>query len=166
MRGQPNSRPDFRKLVFIPNPKRSGIFDLQGQNFKKFTFFRLALPKAPSLIQRGVKYVIESWIKGKKVLHTGLKETHRKNLYLGDHKGSRGNRSILIVHISHDLSKVEILYFNGFTIYPAQRRQFVDDHAGLFETKTGDESSPDDTQTHRHDIGIVSLKIQKNGGRY
>jgi hypothetical protein len=112
-------RPDFKELVFIENPTRKNVFNLQTSSapFTKFNYFRLEEPIKPELIRLGVKYVCDCWIDGCKVLHTGIIPTGAPGYYFGDHLETvkdKRKSSLMIFRLLPDTSAIQIYYFNHF----------------------------------------------------
>jgi len=115
--------PDYKKLIFQQNHKRSDIFDLKGSTFTKFRFIRLSRPRQKFLIDQGAKYCIESWNNGKKSLFTGLLPFNG-NIYYGDHKTpTRCKKSFLIAII--EPLRITLFYFNSFSLYPKLKKGFI-----------------------------------------
>lgn len=114
-----NQTPDFKLLEFKENPGRKNIYDLQttSATFNKFSYFRIEQPKQPNLIQRGVKYVCETWVNGIKILHTGIIPTGAPGYYFGDFTETirdKKKNSLMIFRLSPDSSTIQIFFFNHF----------------------------------------------------
>ena len=115
--------PDFKKLTFVQNPKRSDIYDLQTINFRKFKYFRFSIPRNHWMKSQGAKYVIETWKEGEKVLFSGL--IHFKgNIYYGDDKNPKTGRKSFIIAILEGMT-ITLHYFNSFSLYPQERKRFL-----------------------------------------
>jgi len=114
-----SKQPDYKLLEFKENPDRKNIYDLQTTSapFNKFQYFRLEQPKQPYLIQRGVKYVCETWVNGIKILHTGIIPTGAPDYYFGDFTETikdKKKTSLMIFRLIPDTSTIQIYYFNHF----------------------------------------------------
>ncbi len=120
MKNCSNHKPDCKILNFSENSTRKNIYNLiQKENvpFNKFNFFRLETPRSKYLHDKGVKYVLESWENGLKILHTGLIETGIKNYYVGDYveiiKDVK-KTSLMIVFLDPETSAIKIYFFNQY----------------------------------------------------
>lgn len=118
-----SSKPDFKTLEFIQNETRRDVYDLQTKGFRKFTYFRLSMPRSPRFRSQGAKYIIESWKDGAKTLFSGL-IPFVDSYYYGDHKSATSGRKSFII-AKFEQSTIIIFYFNNYNLYPAKRLDFV-----------------------------------------
>ena len=120
---QNRKQPDYKELIFKQNESRKDIYDLQNTNFSKFKYFRLSVPRVEFLKKQGAKYIIESWINGKKVLFTGLIPFNQL-IYFGDHKNTNTGKKSFIIAMYKD-KEIKMYYFNSFSLYPKKRLAFI-----------------------------------------
>jgi len=114
--------PDYVKLVYRQNPKRSDIYDLDSGK-TNFKYFRLSRPRNPWMQSQGAQYVIETWSDKEKVLFSGL-IPFKDTIYFGDNKDHKTGRKSFIIAIIQD-SLIILYYFNSFSLYPAERKKFI-----------------------------------------
>ena len=126
--------PEARILTFRRNDKRKDIFDLEKGKFRMFRYFRFSEPLADYLKKQGAEYVIESWEKGEKILHTGLKYFGR-GWYYGNHKKTTNSKRSLLILKFLEKDLIEVHYFNEFDKYrDSLRRSVIDTY---LNRKTG-----------------------------
>ena len=100
----------FQQFVFYQNKSRCNTYDIaKGKNEKKsdFPFIRLTEPKESYLIQRGAKFVMQSFLVNKKILHTGLVPFSDKDgFYYGDYIKENNKKDFLIVYLDEKNLKI------------------------------------------------------------
>ena len=117
MKKRSNFIPDYKIIEFVENPKRENIFDLyvSSDTFSKFKYFRIENPIQSYLIDKGVKFVCESWENGVKILHTGLIPINNNGFYLGDYTEIiRGNKNTSLIIFEILQNKIKLYFFNSF----------------------------------------------------
>jgi hypothetical protein len=64
-----------------------------------------------------------------RILHTGLIQTQFERIFLGDYVEVNDNgvkkKSLIIFHFSTDTERMKLHFFQSFTIYPRQRKRFI-----------------------------------------
>jgi len=131
--------PDYKFLVFKHNPNRPGIYDLQNNSrFGKFHYFRLQSPKSEYLKENNVRYLIESWERGIKILHTGLIPIS-EIFYYGDHIITTNAKSSLMLFKIDNLDTIHLWYFNNFN---KKNRKMKEKFCSDFIEKNGEANIP------------------------
>lgn len=103
----------FQQFVFHQNKSRSNTYDIaKDKKAKKldFQFIRLTEPKESYLIQRGAKFVMQSFVGNKKILHSGLVPfSDKEGFYYGDYLKENNKRDFLIIY--KDDKNQKILFY-------------------------------------------------------
>ena len=142
MKGNEKKMPEYKVLEFTENQQRKRIYDLnvETNKFSKFRYFRLQTPRQQYLVNKGVKFVCESWENGEKTLHTGLISTGIDDYYFGDFVDNK-KTSLMIFHFTPETSNVMIYFFNGYNKKSIpMKRQFCREFITTTILKMGAES--------------------------
>lgn len=143
--------PDYREIDYVLNIQ-SGYYEKQPSRiaFTKMPFeLKIEETQDERIKLNGAKEIIRGRIKdGKYLFFTGLIETDNKYLFRGDHyeftKGKKKNSLVLFL-FSKDNSKLKVIFFNGFSVYPSKMRSFIIE----FIKKWRNSSAPPLTQNSR-----------------
>lgn len=103
----------FQQFVFHQNKSRSNTYDIaKDKKAKKldFQFIRFTEPKESYLIQRGAKFVMQSFLDNRKILHTGLVPfSDKEGFYYGDYLKENNKKDFLILYLDEKSLKI-LLY--------------------------------------------------------
>ena len=81
----------------------------------------------PDILTRGANLTIRGRQRNKRFLFfTGMLPTPFQNVFVGDDGYLRPQKKSMVLFIfSPDSSRLDLHYFQGFTIYPPHREQFI-----------------------------------------